>query len=330
MTGRTPKVLVVGAGAVGQVFGWHLMRAGAELTFFVREARREETARGFELYRLRTFGAPRRGRLTGFGVACTPAEVAAQRFDQLYLAVPSQAVTGPWLSALAAVAGEATWISIQPGPQDRRALLEAGVPPERLISGMLSLVSYPAPLLGESAERFPVPGMAFWHPPLAPSLFSGPAEALQAVLGLLRRGGFPARRRDDVHRPTAFFTAVLLSYLAALERAGWSLRHFTRGGELKLGAAAARETSAIVASIEGSKTLAARLAGHAGVVRLALWLGERGAPFPLEAYLRSHFTKTRAQTAFILRALKAQAAERSMDVPSLDALLSAPRALEEG
>jgi hypothetical protein len=123
---------------------------------------------------------------------------------------------------------------------------------------------------------------------------------------------------------------VLLSYLAALERAGWSLRHFTRGSALELGAAAARETSTIVAATEGAPTLAARLGGHAGFVRFALWLADKVAPFPLEAYLQSHFTKTRPQTEFILHALRASAAERSIRVPSLDELLSTPRALEEG
>jgi 2-dehydropantoate 2-reductase len=330
MAQRVPKVLVVGAGSVGQVFGWHLLRAGAELTFFVRETRRDETARGFDVYRLRMFGAPERSRLVGFDVVARAEEVAGQQFDQIYLAVPSQALIEPWLPELAAVARDATWISIQPGPQDRRALVEAGVPSERLVSGMLSLVSYQAPLQGETPARFPVPGMAFWHPPLSPSLFSGPAERLRPVLELLRRGGFPARRSADVHRRTAFLTAVLLSYLAALERSGWSLRDFRRSGALRLGAAVARETSAIVAATDGPRTPVAHIAGHATFVRFALWLANKAAPFPLEAYLQSHFTKTHAQTEFILLALRARATESSMRVHSLDELLSRPRSLEEG
>ena len=323
-----PRVLVIGAGAVGQVFGHHLIRAGADVTFFVREAYRQTTARGFDMYGLRLLGSPEAIRVEGFGVVCTASEVAAKKFDQIYLALPSQAVTGTWLRDLVAVAGEATWISIQPGPDDREALLKAGVDPQRLISGMLSLVSYPAPLPGESPSRFPREGMAFWHPPLASTLFSGPRERLEDVLSVLRRGGFPARRHADVHREVSFFTAVLLPYLAALELSGWSLRKLVRGGGLQLGAAGAREASSIVAVAEGPKTLPARIAGLASIVRLGLWWVSKVAPFPFEAYLRLHFTKTNAQTRFILEALRGKAEERGVAAPALHELLAGRPRLE--
>lgn len=319
------RVLVVGAGAVGQVFGHHLVRAGADLTFFVREQYRERTAQGFDLYRLRLAGAPEPLRLEGFTVVCTPEEVAATRFDQIYLALPSQALTGAWMTELAAAGGEATWISIQPGPDDRRALITAGVRPERLVSGMLSLLSYPAPLPGET--RIPREGTAFWHPPLVPTLLSGPAQRLEPVLALLERGGFPARRHDDVDREVSFFTAVLLPYLVALERSGWSLRALPRGPGLRIGAAAAREAAAIVAADKGvTPTLPARLAGRAGLIRSGLWMAAKLAPFPLQPYLRLHFTKTNAQTRFILEGLREKGVREHLPTRSLDALLSDDRA----
>ncbi len=319
------RVLVVGAGAVGQVFGHHLVRAGADLTFFVREQYRERTAQGFGLYRLRLTGAPEPLRLEGFNVVCSAEEVAATRFDQIYLALPSQALAGAWMTELAAAGGDATWISIQPGPDDRQALLTAGVRPERLVSGMLSLVSYPAPLPGET--RIPREGTAFWHPPRVPTLLSGPAERLDPVLALLERGGFPARRHPDVDREVSFFTAVLLPYLAALELSGWSLRALLRGRAIRLGAAAAREASAIIAADKGvAPTLPARLAGRAVLVRSGLWLAAKLAPFPLEPYLRLHFTKTREQTLFILEGLREKGVREHLPTPALDALLLGARA----
>ncbi len=308
---------------MGQVFGHHLVRGGADLTFFVREKYREVTERGFDLYRLRLVGAPVLLRLEGFGVMSSATEVATRRFDQIYLALPSQALRGAWLPELVGAAPDATIVSIQPGPDDRQALLDAGVPPERLVSGMISLVSYPAPLPGET--RFSRPGMAFFHPPVARTLFSGPPDRLGPVLSVLERGGFPVRRHPDVHREVSFFTAVLMPYLVALEKSGWSVRSLLEGKELELGAAAAREAAQVVAATEGSKTLPARLAGHAALVADSLSLATKVAPFPLEPYLQFHFTKTRAQTRFILEGLLGKAKALGMATPALQQLLSEER-----
>lgn len=248
------------------------------------------------------------------------AEVAKQSFDQVYLTVPSHAIGGGWLSELAAAAREATWVSIQPGPDDRQALLKEGIREDQLISGMLSLVSYLAPLPGET--HMAQPGIAFWHPPAAKTAFSGPQARLHAVLALLRRGGFPARRHPDVHREVSFFTAVLLPYLAALEGADWSLQKLVEGHGLELGAAAAREAADIVASTQGRKTMPARLAPHAGLIRTALWLAPKVAPFPVEGYLQRHFTKTHEQTWFILEELRRSAQQKGIPAPALQRLTS--------
>ena len=44
------KILIVGAGAVGQVYARHLHASGAEITFLVKEKHRAETQQGFKLY----------------------------------------------------------------------------------------------------------------------------------------------------------------------------------------------------------------------------------------------------------------------------------------
>ena len=50
------KVLIVGAGAVGQVYARHAQLGGAEVTFFVRDKYREEVSRGFDMYPLNRRG----------------------------------------------------------------------------------------------------------------------------------------------------------------------------------------------------------------------------------------------------------------------------------
>ena len=99
------------------------------------------------------------------------------------------------------------------------------------------------------------------------------------------------------------------------------MRNLRDGNALDRGAAAAREAAQIVAAAEGPKTLPSRLAGHATLVRDALSVATRVAPFPVEVYLRFHFTKTRAQTRFILEGLVQKAHARGVAAPALRELL---------
>jgi ketopantoate reductase len=335
MAGK-PRILVVGAGAVGQVFGHHLARGGAALTFFVREKYRAEVARGFEMYRLPAFGGRERAiapvRFEGFDVISSLAEISARSFDQVYVTLPSDAVRSPWMRELAnALPRDATVVSLQPTREDRAAILEAGVPEDRLVSGMIAFVAYAAPLEGET--RFAKPGMAYWFPPLGASPFSGPKGRARAVVELLRRGGLPARTHPDVPRAVGFPTAIGMSYLTALEAAGWSLGALARGPLLALGARAGREASEIVRHGSGAPDLGTRVAAglsrRAPLVRMGLWIAERMAPFPVEEYLRVHFTKVGAQTRLIVASLIEQGREAALPVDALGALSSSVPRLPE-
>ena len=219
-----PRVLVVGAGAVGQVYARHAQLGGADVTFFVRDKYREQVARGLTMYPLNR-RRKRRGepvRFEGFGVVSRADEVAADRFNQVYLTVSSPALRGPWLGELMAATGDATIVALQPGREDRDTIVAAGVPIERVVLGMIALISYVAPLPGET--RFPEPGMAYWFPPMSKAPFSGAPERTAAVVALMRRGKLPAKRHADVPHAVAFPSAIMMAYLVALENAGWSLR----------------------------------------------------------------------------------------------------------
>jgi len=327
----TTRVLVIGAGAVGQVFGYHLQRAGAAVTFFVRDKHKERVQRGFDLYALSMLRG-RRARVEPvhferFEVITSLADIAAGRFEQVYLALPSNAVRDPWMKELAAALGSsdpnaATIISIQPMADDREAILAAGVPEARLVSGLISFLAYAAPLEGET--RFAASGLAYWLPPLTAAPFSGPDARTRAVVRLLNQGGLHARRHPDVPRTVGFPTAIGMAYITALEAAGWSLRAFRTGPELSLGARAAREASAIVARTTGkaflSTQLTAALAFYPALIRLVLWFAERIVPLPLEAYVRAHFTKVREQTRLILSSLITAGHTANLPVHELEVL----------
>ena len=63
------RVLVVGAGAVGQVYGRHAQLAGADVTFFVREKYRDEVTRGFTMYPLNRRRNTEPVEVTGFAAS---------------------------------------------------------------------------------------------------------------------------------------------------------------------------------------------------------------------------------------------------------------------
>lgn len=312
------RVLVIGAGAVGQVFGHHLQRGGAEVAFFVREHHRAEAARGFDLYPLNgRLGAP--VHFEGFEVLTRTDEVAARRFDQVYLTVPSTALAGDWLPALIAACGDAILVGLQPGLDDRARLLAAGAAESRLVSGMISLLSYAAPLPGET--RFALPGTAYWFPPLAPSPFSGPPEPATAVVRALRVGRLPATRRHDVPRAAAYPTAIMMPYLVALESADWSLRTLARGDGMRVAARGARAALAVVARGRGIP-LYARLVSRPWVVAAGLWVARRVVPLPLEPYIERHFTKVREQTIALMITYIQTGKRAGLDVAPIEALLA--------
>jgi Ketopantoate reductase PanE/ApbA len=320
--GRAPRVLIVGAGAVGQIYGHCLARSGAEITFYVRERYREEVARGFTIVHCTGLGGRKRKaeRFEGFSVVSRPAEVAATRFDDVYLAIPSTGLTQPWLGELLICIGEATLVNLTPSAGDRERILAAGQAPERLVDGFIALVSYPAPLPG---ERDVPAGTTVWFPPGSPSLFSGPRALVEDVVGQLRRGGMPAKRHPDVAKRSAFLSAAFMCYLLALEAAGWSLAELRRR-HLRAATAGARQAMRITARTHRAPPLGLRMTlALAPILRVVLRVAPSVVPFPLEAYLRYHFTKVGAQTRHIIGVAIESGRAAGLPVDALEALLAA-------
>lgn len=317
MTARA--VLVVGAGAIGQVYGHFLAQGGARVTYYVRERYREHTARGLPLARLESRRRRRALPVISPQVVSSPAEVSQQRYDQVYLTIPSDALVRPWLEELLAATGEAIIIGLTPGAGDREKLIAAGATPERLVSGFLSLVAYQAPLPGEDSQ---VPACTtVWFPPGAPCLFSGPARARDEVLAALTAGGLPARAHRDVPTLGAFGSSATVAFMLALEAAGWSLAGLRQPARLRQACAAMREIVSLAARDFGKPPLGVRLASRAWVLRAALALAPRLAPFPLETYLRVHFTKVGEQTRHLVRAALERGRAAGAEAPALSALL---------
>ncbi len=283
----SPRVLLVGAGAVGLVYGRHLQLGGADVHFYVRAKYAEETAAGFAMYNLNHSHKP--VRFDGFGVHTRLEAVAQQTWDQVWLCISSTALAGDWLAPFLEATGSATLISLQPGLFDQERL-RALVGVERLVTGLISFSSWHAPLPGASR---PVPGLAYWHPPLGQSRFDGPRAS--TVVASLKAGACPAAAGGALSSSTRG-TAMLLPIIAAMEIGGWSFTGLRMPEQLAVAAQAIQQASMIscqrIGLSPGPLKIVARPLVISGLSRLA----PRIAPFDIERFFQVHFTKVGDQT----------------------------------
>lgn len=310
-------MVVVGAGAVGQSYAAAAARGGAEVAFRVR--RPTGPVGRFTTYRLGQ-GRPERSSFEA-PLLGTDAAVAAYRPDVLLLTVPSDALRAPgWLPPLLGAAPDALVIALEPTPEDAE-VVRAARPGVRLARGMIALVAYHAPLPGEEV-RFPVPGVAVWAPVRCP--FAGPPDArpdLEAFASALRRGGLRTRVVEELDSTSAFGSIALATWITALRAAGW--RFAALAETAALGRAAVREGTAVVAARLGAPPPWWTAALGPRAVRAGLAAASRVVSFPLETYLRVHFTKVGAQTRLLLTEAIADGEARGLPVGAVRALLAA-------
>jgi ketopantoate reductase len=290
------RTLVVGAGVVGQVYGRHLAKAGAEVAFLVKPRHAEATRADTTLYRLRRLGRRvERDRFVATATYADPGSIGGMAWDQIYLTMSSTALRADgWFEALIASAGAATIVLLQPGPDDRAFVLRH-VAEERVVQGIITLIGYRAPLPGET--RFSEPGIAYWFPPLASSPMSGEGRRVEPVVEALRRGGLPARRVSGVPRSAAFGAAAAMPLIAELERADWNAGRFRRREHLERALRASRQAVAVVARRTGERApVPIRAALRPALLQAMLSPAHLLVPFDLSTYLRVHFTKVGDQT----------------------------------
>ena len=301
------RALVVGAGAVGQVFGYHLAKGGADVTFLVKPKYVDECKQGFTLYKL-----PKLDPIAfSAGVISEPTGM----WDQVYLTVSSPALrAGTWLAELARATGDATIVCLQPGMNDHAFVVEHASA-ARVVDGTINFLSYHAPLPGET--RFAAPGMAYWFFP-GKGPFSG--SRADSVIAALKAGGLPAKRVKDLARTNAFPSALLGMFVAALEASDWSFAAM-RKRNAGLGARAAREAMRVVAHERGMRApLGPRLAARALAFRALTRIAPRVAPVDLETYMRVHFTKVSDQMHESLANYVDRGRAASLDVGALEEL----------
>ena len=315
---------MVGAGAVGQVYGRHLALGGARVAFLVKPKHASAARRGFTMYPLRRRGRREPVRFDADAILTEAAEAHARPWDQVWLCTSTPALDGEWVDELLGAIPSASVITLQPGLHVRDRL--AGiVGAERVVSGAIGMVSYQAPLLGEDV---PEPGVAYAFPFGSSSRFSGERDRVAPIVAMLRAGGCPARIDADAQRFLSFTSAVLMPHIVALEGEGWSLSALRAGKLLPLAARASREVLQIVAHELGTRPPWYTPFIRITAMRIAFAAAPHAVPFDLEAYLRYHFTKVGDQTRMMVGRYL-EAAER-LELPSGAIAELSSRALGSG
>lgn len=313
--GPPRRIVVVGAGAVGSVYGLHLQRGGAHLTFVVRPRHADEVKAGIRLWR-----GEHEERLVPDAVVTDLEALSGTPMDQVWLAVPTTGLDDTTLSTIAAVTGDALVVDLSPSV-DGRPLRALGR--QRLVDGLVTFIAYQSPLPEVPEEAGRAPGIAWWLPPLAPTLLSGPRAT--AAASVLEAGRMPVKVVKDVQVPRAVGGAILQSVIATLEISGWSLRACRARID-----GAAGEAVEVMARRLRARALPLSLLASPIVLRTLLLLAPRLAPLPLEAYLKFQFTKVGAQSRAAMRGYLAAADDAGLPAPHLRALarelLAAPAA----
>ena len=288
-----PRILMVGAGAVGQAYGFHLARAGCRITYFVRQKYVASLRQGL-LVRCLNERSPTARRFDDFEIMADMALVADTPWDQVWLCVSSPALRGGWLKELVAGIGDASLIMLQPGIDDRSFVLEH-IPETRLVAGLITLASYQAPLPGGHGEA----ATHWWFPPFSNAPFCGPQTRVDPIVASLRRGGLPGKRVQDISFKMRLGSGILMPVIAALEIADWHFADLVKSGGLKVASTAAREATNLV--LPNQKRLLVHFVTLPVALRLILFIARKSAPFDLEAMLKVHFTKVGDQTRIMLQ-----------------------------
>lgn len=290
------RALLIGAGAVGQVYGRHLQLGGAEVAFLVKPKYAEACRAGMPVYPLNKSAKVDAVRFEAPIFDSLDAALETP-WDMIWLCVSSTAIMGAWLDEVVARRGDARIVALQPGLAAVRRI-ESLIPADEVIWGGISMISYQTPIEGVETRD---PGVAYWFPPMGPSPFWGFEEGAREVVKTLKRGGCPAKHNPNGAAQLIYGSAILMPHLVALEAADWSFAKLRQGDGLALASAASREAMALISEETGYPIPAAR-----AVIR-PFWMGMLSrvancvVPLPIEPYLEYHFTKVGDQTRAMMQ-----------------------------
>jgi hypothetical protein len=313
------KVLIVGCGAVGQVFGLGLQMAGIELAYYARPrsaARLKQALAdgGLSLFQIshRHRREPIAHRLERFKVVTDVAESRLFKPDQIWFTTPSPVYYSEWFREFLRQVPSELVVCFAP-EGGRSEFLSDIKMEERLVFGGIMFIAWQGDL--QEAGGSP-DGVNYWLPPLIEIPLIGAEKACQEVANLLKKGGFRVGvKKDDFHQIQASVTGLLTVFVAGLELSGWSFSAFRRSPWRKCAARASREV--ILSQLSEAGIFTKMVLGISLLSTgffLATFILPLLFPFDLEEYLKFHYLKTREQTITLLDVFARDGARRGLAV----------------
>lgn len=293
----TPRILIIGSGAVGAIYGAYLAQAGCHTAFLVRDRASINSRMPRTLHHYSMLGALSK-RIRTDQQNLRVIDQAHTGWDQVWICLPSNAIHTDWLSSqLAKVDPKTPIILWSPDFRDQQRLAAMHKGP--VSRALIGLASFQTPLPGELS---PSAGIAYLTPPRSAVLEN--SDAGKQAAQWLRQGGLPAINMDKLSAHEALMTAQLQPLIAALECCDWSLATLRKSALLTTACEAANEAARIGSHFLDPSSPAAHkthsLPGRRWLFKLAIFAAPVLSPFPLQTYLHYHFAKVGEQTRQML------------------------------
>jgi Ketopantoate reductase PanE/ApbA len=316
------NILLVGAGAVGQVYGKYLADAGNNVSFIIKEKYAEEMKKGVILYNINHDKQRKNPQhFSRYQIITSWSTAAEQAWDIVILCISSTALhNGLNFKDLQFALKEATLVVLQPGPEDID-LVRQHIAAEQIVQGMITLISYHTPMPKEVTQE---PGMAYWFPPFVPMPFVGSVDRRSDVIQTFVSAKIAAKSTKELNQISLLYvTAFFMLFLTALEACQWKFS--------VLGKDTAMIKQMLQANQEAFDAISVK--HHAAapcwfralspwMVKSFLEVAHRVTPFDLEQVFQVHFTKVKPQTKLLLKTYIAYADEARLSAQQLKALNS--------
>ena len=313
-------ILIVGAGAVGQVFGYYLSKGGQNVTYFVKEKYLSTVRERFLLHRVFSRKKIETYEWSSFEVLSALSELSNRSWKQIWVCISSDALSSEFTrEVLSALPPRSSVFGFQPGPFDRERLTE--LCPQCTVSmGTINFSSTASPIVEIQKRRG---GLVFFIPSYIPILFEGERSVTDTAVHFLSAGGMKAKSKPGAWEEMVSFGPLLISFVAGLELAGWKFQSFLKDSELaKLTARAAEQGSIAVKDYfnPSSSTLSIKFLTTSFVYNLIWKFFRKMMPFDFEEFFRVHFSKLYNQTDVLLETYSRIAAEANLKVDAIDEL----------
>jgi hypothetical protein len=320
------KILIVGSGAVGQVFGLGLQKAGIELGFYARSETADKLLLAQEHGGLSLFQIshsrrrnPIPHRLENYQVVMDLE--GSRRFnpDQIWFTTPSSVYYSEWYQQFLKIVPSKRVVCFAP-EGGRPEFIPEGESPDRFVFGGITFMAWQGDLEGGGGKPNAI---NFWRPPLMEIPLIGTDKACNEVSELLRASSFRSSvKKETFGKMQAALTAFLSTFVAGLELSGWSLGPFRRSQWLRGAAFASREAvlSQLAKASFSAKTLF-KILTSSTIFFAATSLLPLLFPFNLEKYLKFHYLKTRDQTLALLKVYVQDGKKLGLPVENIQILL---------